>query len=110
MGNSVTSMSDKYKEEKIELPPPSPTLQQDSISQWMEWRTTVQRQPTEEELKELARSLVKTEIAVSFSLLDSNKMRIIVRQSPIGDYTLLYEASIRALFRLEQLTGTLLSI
>jgi len=37
-------------------------------------------------------------------------MRVTVRQSPIGEYTQLYEACIRALFRLEQLTGTLLSI
>jgi len=101
---------DQYKEETIELPPPSPKLQTDGASQWMEWRAVVQRPPSPQEIERLEHSLARKGIHTHFSGDDSTSMRVEVKQSPIGDYTELYEASIRALYRLEQLTGTLVSI
>lgn len=70
----------------------------------------VQRQPNEEDLRRLERALTKKGITVHFLPVDSTNMRVTVKQAPIGDYTELYEACIRALFRLEQLTGTLVNI
>ena len=99
-----------YKEEKIELAPPSPKLQQDAVSQWMEWRVAVPRQPNEGELQQLKQSLARKNISTIFSVEDSANMKIMVRQEPAGDYTELYYACMRALHRLEQVTGKLVSI
>lgn len=111
MGDSASPMNDdQYKEEKIELPPPSPKLQTDGVSQWMDWSVTVQRPTSPQEIERLEHSLARKGIATHFSGVGSTNMSVEVKQSPIGDYTDLYEASIRALYRLEQLTGTLASI
>ncbi len=98
------------KEERVELPPQSPKLEKDAVSQWMEWRVAVPRQPRKEELQQLEQSLVRGDISTTFSVVDSANMKVKVRQKPVGNYTELYEACIRALFRLEQVTGKLLSI
>jgi len=40
----------KYKKEEIKLAPPSPKLQRDGLSQWMEWSVLVPREPSKDEL------------------------------------------------------------
>ena len=111
MGGSANSMKDnKCKEQKIELPPPSPALQRDDKSQWMEWGVTVPRQVSDEEKRELQDLLSLDTIRVSLEAVDAANLTVIVKQSPIGDYTQLYDTCVKALFHLEKRVGTLLAI
>lgn len=111
MGDSTGSMSqDIHKGQQIEMPPPSPKLQKDNTSQWMVWRAAAQREPKAEELRHLEQSVSTGNIVLSVELLDDANVKLTVKQTPIGDYTELYEACFRALHRLEQCTGTLTAI
>ena len=101
---------DIHRGQEIEMPPPSPTLQKDDASQWMTWIATVQRHLNSEEIQHLQQSVSTGNIVLSVDLLDDANVKLTVKQTPIGDYTELYQACFKALHRLEQCTGTLTAI
>jgi hypothetical protein len=102
--------TDKYQAEEIRVAPPAPPLQKDDVSQWMEWKITVPRQPSDVEMQQLGNLLSTDGIRVSFKNANPGRVKLSVRQSPIGDYTELYLTSLRAILELERCVGELLAI
>lgn len=100
----------KYGDEKIEIAPSAPKLQGDGTSQWMVWRVTVPRQPRSDESARFDELASQEHIRITMQPTEAEIVHLIARQEPVGDYTELYLASIRALYHLEKLIGRLIEI
>ena len=110
MGTGSDSMSDANQSGAIEMPPRVPEVQNDGVSQWMEWHADMPREITPKETQGLEGFLSREEICVSFSVSTGNHINVNVKQTPAGDYTELYDASLRSLFYLEKQVGELITI
>src|SRR5262245_1745985 len=78
-GDSANSMKEnRRKGQKIKLSPPSPELQSDEKSQWMEWGVRVPRQVSDEEKQQLQELLSLDTIHVSFEAVDAANLTLIV--------------------------------
>jgi hypothetical protein len=110
MGDSFNSMSDRETNGLIEMPPRAPEVESDSTSHWMKWHAEVPTKVTALGVQQLQSFLSQGLISVRFRLADRNHIEVEVKQTPIGGYTELYDASLRALFYLEKWVGTLISI
>jgi hypothetical protein len=76
----------------------------------MEWHAETPREVTPKETHQLEDLLSQGGIRVSFRMAAGNHIEVKVKQTPIGNYTELYDASLRALFYLEKQTGNLIAI
>lgn len=110
MGNSANTMTEESSGDRIRFAPPSPKLMKDDRSQWLRWEMEPPREIDVSEGAQLSKSLVRPGIQTAFDVRRGKHVEMEVRQDPIGDYTRLYEASLRALYHLEQLVGPLVSI
>jgi hypothetical protein len=95
---------------QIKLAPPSPKLMTDGVSQWLRWQVDMPRDISSSEITELTDSLSRPGISTFFRTQSNRRLEVEVMQSPIGDYTELYDASLRAIFRLEKRVGALIAI
>jgi hypothetical protein len=103
-------MNNQNKSDLIELPPRIPEVQADGVSHWMDWQADMPRPITPAEAKELETFLSKNGISVCFFVGEGNHINIRIKQTPVVDYTQLYDASLRALFYLEKQIGNLVTI
>jgi hypothetical protein len=102
----------KHNENENILPPLPrvPKARDEGNSRRMEWKATLARPILAAERDELAALLVQSRCQISVEYVTPRRVIIEVVQSPIGDYTELYDASLRSLYLLEKTVGTLLSI
>jgi len=102
-------MSEHYND-KIELAPPSPRLQRDAASQWMDWEAKASQALGGDAALHIQGLFSKGSISVPIDGVGSPTIRVRVKQEPAGNFTQLYLASLRALSRIEKHVGRLVSI
>lgn len=100
----------KHHNDKIELAPPSPKLQRDVASQWMDWEAKASGALGLDAALHVQGLFPKGSISVAIDGVGSPTIRVRVKQEPAGSFTPLYLASLYALSEIEKHVGRLVSI